>query len=349
MTAFPPDYFAARDRFRAAVARLGWACEAHPIAARGPAGEELTLDVAVSPGLGPALVTSSGVHGVEGPFGSAVQLALLDRWATTGPPPPRVVLLHAVSPFGYAWRRRFDESSADPNRNFLKPGEAYAGSPPGYAALDGLLNPPSPPSRWEPFRLKAAWAVLRHGMPALRQAVASGQYDFPRGLIFGGSAPSESHRVIAAHLPRWLGGARRVVHLDFHTGLGAWGRWKLLIDAPLSAAQRGWLAERYGADGFEDEGPAGMSYRARGGFGEWCATGGFAADYLFACAEFGTFGPIRMLAGVRAENRAWHHGDRADRWRAELGELFCPADPAWRAAVLAGGLDVVDRAVCGSL
>ena len=31
-----------------------------------------------------------------------------------------------------------------------------------------------------------------------------------------------------------------------------------------------------------------------------------ALDYLFACAEFGTYGPLRILAGLRAENQAHH-------------------------------------------
>src|SRR5581483_755215 len=130
---FAPDYFAARDRFRAAATRLGWAAEALPIAARGPAGEELTIDVAASPGSpnAPVLLTTSGVHGVEGFFGSAVQVAALDTWATTGPPPGvRCVFVHAVCPSGFAHLRRFDETNTDLNRNFLLPGEEYAGCPP---------------------------------------------------------------------------------------------------------------------------------------------------------------------------------------------------------------------------
>ena len=35
---------------------------------------------------------------------------------------------------------------------------------------------------------------------------------------------------------------------------------------------------------------------------------GLAPDYLFAYAEFGTNGPLQMLAGLRAENQAHHWG-----------------------------------------
>src|SRR5947209_5685112 len=102
---FPPDYFAARDRFRAAAAKLGWPVQSLPITAPGPRGEELTIDAAVSTPAGrePVLVLSSGVHGVEGFFGSAVQLAVMEEWARSGPPAGvRSVFLHAVCPFGYA-------------------------------------------------------------------------------------------------------------------------------------------------------------------------------------------------------------------------------------------------------
>jgi hypothetical protein len=72
--AFSPDYATARERFRQAASRLGWQLEAHPIGVTGPGGEELTLDVGYSPSSerDRVLVVSSGIHGVEGFFGSAV-------------------------------------------------------------------------------------------------------------------------------------------------------------------------------------------------------------------------------------------------------------------------------------
>src|SRR5262245_31146720 len=263
---FVEDYATARRRFREGAARLGWGLEALPIAGRGPAGEDLTIDVATSPSPAEkALVLSSGVHGVEGFFGSAVQVELLEQWASGARPAPpvRCVFLHGLNPFGFAHLRRFDADNVDQNRNFLLPGEPYAGSPPGYADLDGLMNPQRPPSRWEPFTLKALWAIARHGMPAIRQAVAGGQYDFPRGIFYGGSGPSPTTRLMSEHLGRWLGGARDVVHLDFHTGLGEWGTYRLLIDYELTPAQQTRLASWLGVGSFEACDPRGISYDAR--------------------------------------------------------------------------------------
>jgi hypothetical protein len=349
--AFSADYTTARKRFCEAATRLGWQLEAHSIGASGPLGEELTLDVARSAHGDPArvLVVSSGLHGVEGFFGSAVQLALLEEWASSSPPATQCVFLHGLNPFGFAWLRRVNEDNVDLNRNFLLPGERFEGSPPTYTDLDGLLNPRHPPSRWEPFILKTLWAIARHGMPALRQSVAAGQYEFPSGLFFGGAAPSRIQQIMAENLERWLGGSRHVVHLDLHTGLGPQGTFKLLIDYPLSDLQRTRLTQWFGADSFEMCGSGGIAYIARGSLGRWCVSRNLAEDYLFAFAEFGTCGPIPVLAGLRAENQAHHWGTASEestlRAKQRLKELFCPSAKAWRTSVLQKGIDLVDRAL----
>jgi hypothetical protein len=350
---FSPDYASARQRFRQAASHLGWQLEAHPIEHPGPDGDELTVDVASSPTGDPerVLVVSSGVHGVEGFFGSAVQIGLLEQWRSRPVLPVKCLFLHALNPYGFAWVRRFNENNVDPNRNFLLPGERYEGCSPGYARLDRLLNPLRPPSRWEPFTLKALWVIARHGMPALRQAVAGGQYEFPRGLFFGGAGPSRTHELLAENFERWLRGSQEVVHLDFHTGLGAKGTCKLLIDYPLSDTQYRKLTEWFGADSFEASASSNIAYDARGGFGRWCVSRKLAPNYHYACAEFGTYGPIQVVAGLRAENQAHHWGLPADaatvRAKERLKELFCPAAEAWRLRVLDRSLDLVARAVQG--
>lgn len=352
---FSSDYRAARARFRAAALGLGCGLEAHSIERTGPNGEELAIDVAIAPGANPerALVISSGIHGVEGFFGSAVQLAVLREWADRerGPPPVRCVLLHALNPFGFAWRRRVNEANVDLNRNLLPQGEPFRGSPARYRDLDGLLNPKRSPSRWEPVRLKFLFALARHGMRALKEAVAAGQYDFPRGLFFGGERPARSSEILAANFDRWLAGARQAVHLDLHTGLGAWAGCRLLVEHPLSEVERRSLERWFGPDRLECADARRVGYPVRGGFGQWCAARSRERDYLFATAEFGTYRPARVLAGLRAENQFHHWGHAQDpaseRAKQRLVELFCPRSAAWRGGVLAGGLRLVRQALAG--
>ncbi|WP_425614703.1 M14 family metallopeptidase [Anatilimnocola sp. NA78] len=350
-----PNYFVARDKFRQLADALGWQREAHAIAARGPAGEELTIDVAWSsaPSEAPTLVVSSGLHGVEAEFGSAVQLSLLAAIARKqwNPTNVRLVMLHALNPFGYVHSRRFDADNIDNNRNFLLPGEEFRGSPAGYEQLDKWLNPRSPTHRFDWFLPQAVYHAVRMGTVPLKQAIAGGQFDFEKGLFFGGDGPSQTHLVLSKHFARWMGESSKIVHLDFHTGLGKWGTGKLLLDAPLAESQRTFLDTHIGPNAYEETHAVGVAYQVRGSLGCWCARQGAAADYLYACAEFGTYSPLQALQGLRAENRAHHWGEpqsaATQRAKERLRELFCPASPAWRKQVVGTAVEWIEGAIAG--
>lgn len=354
---FSPDYPTARARFRAMAGARGFRLESHPIEAAGPDGQELTIDVAIADaregGARPrgTVVVSSGLHGVEGYFGAAVQLAMLDRGDARAGLPDGVtlVLVHALSPFGFAWVRRANEENVDVNRNFLADGEPYRGSPARYAALDGLLNPRHPPRRIDAFRLHAIGTLIRHGMPALKQAIAGGQFDFPRGLFFGGHRPSRTHRILAEHLPRWVGDASHVLHIDFHTGLGRWATYQLLLDPGLAPGRFEWLRSHFGDHVQHSDPASSIAYQARGSLGTWCRSIFPGRQYDLLCAEFGTYPPVRVLSALRAENQAHHWAPRDSpsvrRARRRLMETFVPASPRWRARSVAQGLEIIRRGV----
>lgn len=353
---FSPDYVTARAKLRKAAESLGWTHNAYSLGATGPQGEDLTIDVVASspPRTGPVLVISSGLHGVEGVFGSAVQLELLNRWGRDKHPPEgiRCVMLHALNPFGFAWSRRVDGENIDPNRNFLLDGDNYRGSSETFARLDGFLNSRLPPSRWfDMFYPNALRALVRYGKPALKEAIVAGQYDFPKGLFFGGHAASGTKKVLQRHMRSWLGAPSSVVHLDFHTGLGKWGTYKLLSDAPPNNEQLNWILRTFGSDTYEQNSSRGIAYRSRGSFERWCLAQGFSRQYFFAYAEFGTYSNLRILAGLRAENRAHHWAGENDlftlRAKKQLRELFCPESAKWRRRGLAQGVDLVEKVLEG--
>jgi Protein of unknown function (DUF2817) len=347
---FSDDYATARARFRDAASAAGATLEAHPIAAPGPFGVDLTIDAAQIDAGGPdrLLIVSSGLHGVEGAFGSAVQIAWLARAkALEG---HSTLLLHTLNPYGFAWSRRFDENNVDLNRNFLRAGEPFAGSPPLYATLDRLINPRHPPRPFETalFYLRAAVAILRHGMPGIKAAVAGGQFEYPFGLFFGGHAPSEAHRVVEANLPRWVGDDRVIVHVDLHTGLGTRGDVRLLVGSEPTPADLTRLHAAFGPGRVEADDPKGTAYPTRGGLGDWCRAELTGRDYQYVCAEFGTYPVLHNLAALQAENQGHHwlpagHPARESA-KQRLRETFAPADPHWRATTVARALEILDRA-----
>ncbi len=325
----------------------------HPVGGHGPNGEPLALDVASLGAQAPdaAVVVSSGLHGIEGFVGSAIQLAWLRRLAAgaaTLPEWTRVVLLHALNPHGFAWRRRANERNVDLNRNFLEVGESYQGVPPGYGLVHRLLNPPQPPGRLDPFFLRAGWAICRHGRKTMATAVAAGQYDHPDGLFFGGREPEESTRLVQERYGDWIWPAATVVHLDLHSGLGRWGRGQLIVE-PDQAAHLDWYRATFGPVRVALAGD-GAPYAARGTLGAWLVRRfGAGRRCRTAVVEFGTYSQVRVLAALRAEQAAHRLQDpvspRVAAARRKLAECFCPEDAGWRQATVQAGVRLVDQAI----
>ncbi|MBV8077718.1 MAG: DUF2817 domain-containing protein, partial [Planctomycetaceae bacterium] len=194
--------------------------------------------------------------------------------------------------------------------------------------------------------LKALLTILWYGMPELKQAVAGGQYDFPRGLFFGGHSPSTTRRVLAEQLPRWIGDAGSVLHIDLHTGLGRWATSHLLLDRGIPEVRSERLKECFGADRVKYSDPVnGIDYRVRGGLGAWCQSLFPDRVYDLVCAEFGTYSPVWVLAALREENQAHHWGSPGDRTtrdaKRRLMEAFVPRDKGWRAVVVAQALELI--------
>ena len=355
---YPRDYQQARDDFCATVQRVGGRLAEYELPGRGACGERLVIDVARigSPTASCRVLVSSGLHGVEGFVGSAIQQAWLQLAAShlrdyLESNALEVVLIHALNPHGFSWGRRVDADNIDLNRNFLLPDQAYTGAPQGYRELESFLNPPSLPGYWDCYRLTAAGWILRRGVSALKEAIASGQYDFPRGLFFGGQQAAATARVVREQSADWLGSAARIVHLDLHSGLGKWGHCRLLM--PVDEVRlRPWCAELFGVSLLDQVDAAKrVSYPTRGTLIEWFSHFAEGCDYRGLVAEFGTYSPIRVLGALRAENRVHHaSGESRDQGQAarhELLECFCPGSRNWRTNVVRQGLAVIDQAIAG--
>lgn len=342
---FSPDYATARDRFRDAAGSAGARLDALGIAPPGPNGETLTIDIAWlgAPHAQHVVVHTSGIHGVEAFTGSAVQLALLHE-------PPHVgrdcalALVHVLNPYGMAWLRRTNENNVDLNRNFLGEDESWSGAPPLYGTLNPLLNPATPPRR-DAFLARAALRLVRHGYRAVKQAVAQGQYDFPRGLFYGGASLEEGPRRYVEWLMQQLQHARRVLAIDVHTGLGPWGADTVLTE-PGYRAPAG-LADALGRPLVDPSSGERASYVVKGGLacGMRRALPQVALHALVQ--EFGTYSMLRVISALRDENRAHFHGQGGVRHPAKRALLraLCPDDLGWRHGAVARGVSTARGAL----
>lgn len=351
---FASDYLASRTRFRAAADAAGFQLQAHPVGLEGPRGEELCVDVAIH-GDATAervVVVSSGTHGIEGFYGGAVQTAALEGELAKGwkrPPGTRVVFIHAVNPYGFAYIRRVNEDNVDLNRNFVKSTRTYAGAPEDYARLNDLLNPVSPPTQVDPFLAKAGVQLAKHGFKALKNAIAQGQYEFPKGLFFGGKGPSKSLQILADALPPLVAGAERVVHLDFHTGMGKWGTYVLAVDFPNDSPRVQRLRREFGQEAVQGLDPNGVLYEINGSLGGWLQDQFPGIEYDCMLAEYGTHNVIEVLTAMRQENRAHQYASHGSSTHLEakrrFKEAFVPESRAWQADSVRAGLKMVRQAL----
>jgi len=350
---FSDDFFEARKKFRAAARNVGWTLTEYPLqlasAATDTTDRLLSCDVAITEPqveASCALIVSSGLHGVEGFLGSAVQHAWLTQiHHSLNLPTVRTIFVHALNPYGFAWLRRCDAENIDVNRNFMLRTADYHGHHPLYERLDELINPRCPPASVDFFWLQALLGMARYGRRELSQAIAEGQYDFPEGLFFGGQHASWTHQLLAQNLNAWIGSSSLVVHIDFHTGLGPWNGHQLLLDYTPTTEQRQWLEKNLAGHGLMEVSNRAAAYSNRGGLGAWCQHQFPQRNYIYFCAEFGTYSGTHVLQALRRENQA-HHFAAADdlrRQRAKqaLMKVFCPPSANWRQQALQGGLDLI--------
>jgi hypothetical protein len=315
----------------------------HPIAARGRSGETLTIDCAYlgAPQPDTLAVITGGVHGVEAPAGGALQRLWLGAFADALPAHCGALFVHALNPFGYAHGRRVNENNVDLNRNALAafPGPENA----AYHAIDRWLNPRTPCPNRDDFWPGALLLALRHGRAKLQQAIAGGQYEFPTGLFYGGARTQESLTTFSLLLRRpEFAAVRDVLHLDLHTGLGTYGEYNVLVDFARHDPRYARLEQYFGAQRVASDHRDGATfYAAHGLLPEITARAFPQATLTAAVIEFGTYSATRVLKILRLENRAEHVGCRTAQRAAEIRRLmretFSPADPRWRAQVIAHG------------
>ena len=339
---FSQTYAEARRKFHDALAahKIEAVHHVHP-AARGRDGEDLAMDCAL---LGPPaaerlLILTSGTHGVEGYCGSGAQVALLgdtgvmSRLLASG---SSLLLVHAVNPYGFSHWRRTNEDNIDLNRNFLDHAQPY---PPGgaYAEVHPLLVPQHWPPSADNQAAIAAY-IAQRGLPAWQQALSGGQYAFPDGLFYGGDAPSWSNRILRTVLRGFAGRTRRIMWIDFHTGLGPYGHGEMIQagrddDAELARARAVWgdkVTSVYKGTS--------TSARLEGLMASAVYHELPGVEYTGIALEYGTLPMLEVMQALRADNWLALHPEAPEALRTSIKRqlrdaFYCDAGD-WKAMVV---------------
>jgi hypothetical protein len=353
-TCFPKDYADSRKRFLAAAKALKATIKSYANPNKGPNGEALATDCAW---LGPknaekVLVLLSGTHGVEAFCGAGgIMDALKNRPRL--PKGTALLAIHAINPHGFAWIRRVTEEGVDLNRNFVD----FANPPPnpGYDELANAILPPALEGpQFEAAQKRIADYRAKHGIAALHVAFSGGQYRHPKGLFFGGTGPTWSHRTHAAIIAdHALAQRKHVGVIDYHTGLGPHGYGELIcVHLPgTKFVER--CKEWWGANVTEPL--AGTSTAgARHGFGCRLWERELGDRMTFITIEYGTYDTFAIVRPALVADH-WLHAQGPVDWKdprtktikRRLKEAMYVDTDDWREAVIWRSRQVIRMTAAG--
>lgn len=354
---FSATYDRARRRFRDAVkaAKGELSAYRHPHA-RGARGEELTIDVGHIGNIRASrqLILISGTHGLEGFAGSALQAAWL-RQACEGAVDDQVgvLLVHGLNPYGFSHGSRTTVNGVDLNRNFIDHPVAAVTNP-LYEQLHPYLLP-----QWWDDNYRSACDIgimdfrLKHGDDLYFDTFAGGQYLHPQGTCFGGRAREWENLTLEAVVRRAAGHADKVAVIDWHTGIGEYGKPFYLNFGKAGSAARREAAVWWGANAGAGSRPHG---RAQPGYQGLVFQGieAFLPQAMVAggVIEFGTRGSVAGDLAIRQDlwlRNYGHHLDEDTRaqMHADLLDSLNPVSYQWREQVLEAGLPIIQATLEG--
>jgi len=336
---FSETYLEARSKFRQAAKDAGAELVSLQIY------QNYTTDIAYLQSESTDLVVhTSGVHGIEGYAGSAVQIALLKNIPATKR--PSVLLIHAVNPHGMAHYRRINENNVDLNRNGLHDFDKVNKRDPnmaGYVDFDASFNPT------QPFRYGFFGELLpklwEHGLNKLKSAMVSGQYHKATGIFYGGTQLEASNQKMYDFMKEFLEThpvKGKTTWINLHTGLGKSGMDTILLldknckENVSQVFNESLVPGATGGDDVQD------GYDMIQGATEGLMQPLLSQQDWIVTQEFGTKSSIWVGRALILENMQYNHLEKASKI---LRSAFYPRTPEWRQSILTRGLRVLQQAM----
>ena len=318
------------------------------------------------------VVINSGVHGIEGYFGSAAQNMfltekvpkfdkdILDNYT--------IVLIHVINGWGMQNRMREvrdnskDGALIDLNRNFgidFHHPDKLPQNPKYDIAHDLLLSQP------DEIGKKNALKRFRseHLHDGVWAAISNGQYKHPYGLFYGGNAPTiENKMTMAIYDNVMTPGTKSLTSIGLHTGLGHFNRQAKSVTGQMLVSHPSWHENtRFfdklmsGAVTVVPDDKAVYGPTILGDLVD-CLENRYAkrhipirtADFEVGTGEFPIMSPIfkRMDMGD-ARYDLLHYGKINPTTLEHLTESWYPSDPGWRHAALAQANTMFDMLING--
>ncbi len=305
------------------------------------------------------LIISSGVHGVEGYAGSAVQQMILTELAEKlNFDELGLLLIHGLNPYGFKYNRRVNENNVDLNRNCSTDSHLFETANPGYDRLNMFLNPRHRVNLTSFnnffFQLTAARKIMKYSISSLRQAILQGQYQYPRGIYFGGSRLEPSILAVTSLIRTTAQPYPQILSIDLHTGYGANGQLYLFPN-PVKDRKKKARIEKIFSGQPINWGDTENFYIVTGEFATYIGSILPNKDYMTMTFEFGTMdtdttmGSIKALHNVIIENQGNWHGYASrkdkDRTKERFIKGYYPESEKWRSIIIEQARKTLIRAI----
>jgi hypothetical protein len=302
------------------------------------------------------VVINSGVHGIEGFFGSAAQNMFLDKFAQDLTPDflqkYTIVLIHVINGWGMQNRMRevMDTKRGglvDLNRNFgvdFSRPEALPQNPKYDLAHEMLLAKPDAVAKKNAIKD----FYYKHKADGAWDAIGHGQYKHPYGLFFGGAAPMTENKMTMHIYDDVMRGAKSLTSIGLHTGLGRYYRkrgqatWQLLVSHPEQHKNTQYFSNMFVATYIASDERAANGPVLLGDLVD-CLEARYTtpevpvytADFEIGTGEYPIMSPIykRMDMGD-ARYDLLNQGKINLQTRQNLTESWYPSDPRWRNSAL---------------
>ncbi|MCB0371174.1 MAG: DUF2817 domain-containing protein [Bdellovibrionales bacterium] len=303
------------------------------------------------------VIIQSGTHGIEGHTGSGVQNFILDYIETKPETTTNFLIIHGVNQYGFETNRRVNYNNVDLNRNFQSDTNEFQSTNSGYEQVNYFLNPTKPiETGFFPkigFYIDALKLIYKYSKDTLKRAILKGQYQFEKGLYFGGHQYQPEYFALNQIWDKYVPKYEKVLLIDIHTGYGKKGKLHLLANSSHSKDEEDIknIFKPQSIDFGDDK----EFYQVKGDLTSYFQTK-YTSDnrHIYSLAfEFGTLDSQKLLGSIDsiyrmiAENQGHFNGykDATDKNKIStlFSEMFYPKDFAWRDSVLDQSKKEIDK------
>jgi hypothetical protein len=192
--------------------------------------DETIIAVLSNPNSNDWIIHTSGIHGVEGYTGSAIQLRILMEHKDQKINTKNIMLVHAMNPYGMRHMHRVNANNVDLNRNNILNNDFRSDSLVFKNSwLNSLINPKTS-FEFYLFPFLLIYSLFVYGLKTSVQLIVTGQYQKQTAMSYGGVEHEPEIKEFYKAIAPFFTKNSNIVHIDLHTGFGKYMNEYLMVD-----------------------------------------------------------------------------------------------------------------------